>query len=301
MNHSEGWQKLNDTLLAHGSWLYGKDYSRIAFDALFVPSSEPYKAMPVRQRMLIVKELMFCGLGSTSLESYLNSFTSLDAHTLQDIFESSSAPEFSSLDIQHPLHWFRGQEAGFFHDQNTYGAREGGPSYRMIIEGLEVMTPQLFERLVTQPDTLMRKRLVYLEHSLTRPTIRIFPNEDPVMNEVEDRLLEQIGAYPPDTRAGYGVVELLAEDIHSELDHEYRDKKSVLIRDLFNAIESLDVKVLERYRSRFRNARVVPKGQQEASDKDWLYEQVWDLTIRKELSKLRGVKFILPPMPGVHY
>ena len=301
MNHSGEWQKFNDTLLAHGSWLYGNDSSRIAFDALFVPSSEPYKAMPVRQRMLIVKELMFCGVGSTTLESYLNSFKSLDAHILQEIFEASLSPEFSSLDIQHPLNWFRGQEAGYFHDQNIYNAREGGPSYRMIIEGLEVMTPQLFERLVTQPDTLMRKRLVYLEHSLTRPTIRIFPNEDPVMNEVEDRLLEQIGAYPPDTRAGYGVVELLAEDIRCELDHEYRDKKSVLIRDLFNAIESLDVKVLERYRSRFRNARVVPKGQQEASDKDWLYEQVWDLTIRKELSKLRGVKFILPPMPGVHY
>ncbi|MFA5546299.1 MAG: hypothetical protein WDA14_11675 [Sphaerochaetaceae bacterium] len=301
MNHSGEWQKFNDTLLAHGSWLYGNDSSRIAFDALFVPSSEPYKAMPVRQRMLIVKELMFCGVGSTTLESYLSSFTSLDEQTIQEIFESSSTPEFSSLDTQHPLNWFRGQEAGFFHDQNMCDAREGGPSYRMIIERLEVMTPQLFDRLVTQPDPLIRKRLVYLEHSLTRPTIRIFPNEDPVMNEVEDRLLKQIGSYPPDTRAGYGVVELLAEDIRSELDHEYRDKKSVLIRDLFGAIENSDVKALERFRSHFRNARVVPKGQRGAPDKKWLYGQVWDLTIRKELSKLRGVKFMLPPMPGVNY
>jgi hypothetical protein len=180
-------------------------------------------------------------------------------------------------------------------------AREGGPSYRMIIEGLEVMTPQLFDRLVTQPDRLIRKRLVYLEHSLTRPTIRIFPNEDPVMKKVEDRLLKHIGSYPPDTRAGYGVVELLAEDIRSELDHEYRDKKSFLIRDLFNVIESSDVKALERFRSHFRNARVVPKGQQRTPDKEWLYEPVWDLTIRKELSKLRGVKFMLPSMPGVNY
>jgi hypothetical protein len=158
MNHSGEWQKFNDTLLAHGSWLYGNDSSRIAFDALFVPSSEPYKAMPVRQRMLIVKELMFCGVGSTTLESYLSSFTSLDEQTIQEIFESSSTPEFSSLDTQHPLNWFRGQEAGFFHDQNMCDAREGGPSYRMIIERLEVMTPQLFDRLVTQPDPLIRKR-----------------------------------------------------------------------------------------------------------------------------------------------
>lgn len=190
MNDYEMWNELNEKLKDYGSWLYNEEKPRVDFNTIFNSSSAQFNTMPMRQRMLIVKELIFCGVDFASLKSFLSSFSVLDEQTLQEIFEAASAQEFSSLGIQYPLNWFRGQEVGFYHDQNTFDGREGGPSYLMIIMGLEVMTPQLFERLITQPDTLMRKRLVYLEYSLTHPTTRIFPNDEPVMNEVGDRLLE---------------------------------------------------------------------------------------------------------------
>lgn len=290
MNEHAYWKELNERLKEQGSWLYGEEKPRVDLSAFFNTAST---TIPMGQRVLIVKELIFCGVDLASRKRSLNSLTSPDEQVLQTILEASSDPEFSSLDIHYPLNWFRGEDAGFFYGQNTGDAREGGPSYRMVIEGLEVMTPQLFERLITKSDPLMRKRLVYLEHSFTRPNIRIFPNDEPMMNAVEERLLEQIDSYPPATRAGYGVVELLAEDIHDGLDEEHRHKRMEYANRLFTAVEEMDTVALNDMRSSFRNGRIAPEGQQEAPIKEWLYEQVWDIALQRELAKLRGVELVL--------
>ncbi len=293
MNEHEYWKELNTRLKAQGSWLYGVEKPRVDINTICNPS---LKTIPMAQKMLIVKELMFCGVDFVFLGRSLNSLISPNEQILQEILEASSAPEFSSLDIHYPLNWFRGQEAGFFYDQNTRDAREGGPSYMMVIQGLEVMTPQLFERLIGTSDTLLRKRMVYLEHSLTRPDTRIFPNSEQVMTVVEDRLLEQIDSYPPETRAGYGVVTLLAEDIHDELDEKHRLNKIKHASQLFVAIESQNMEALEDLRSFFMSGRFVPEGQQEAPSKEWYYERVWDIALQKELAELRGVELVLKPL-----
>lgn len=285
--------KLNNRLRDHGSWLYGVEKPRVDINTIFNPS---LKTIPTAQKMLIVKELLFCGVDITLLESSLESSSSLDQLALQEILKASSEPEFSSLDIHYPLNWFRGHEAGFFYDQDSHSSREGGPSYIMIIHGLEVMTPQLFERLIGTSDTLLRKRMIYLEYSLTRPDTRIFPNSEQVMTVVEDRLLEQIDSYPPETRAGYGVVTLLAEDIHDELDEKHRLNKIKHANQLFAAIESQNMEALEALRSFFMSGRFVPEGQQEAPSKEWYYERVWDIALQRELAKLRGVELVLKPL-----
>ncbi len=293
MKEHEYWKELNARLKGQGSWLYGVENPRMDLNAIFNPS---IATMPMRQRVLIVKELLFCGVDITLLESSLGSSPSLDQLALQEILKASSEPEFSSLDIHYPLNWFRGHEAGFFYDQDTHGATEGGPSNMMVIQGLEVMTPQLFERLIATSDALLRKRMVYLEQSLTQPDTRIFPNSKQVMTVVEERLLEQIDSYPPEARAGYGVVTLLAEDIHDALDEKHRLNRVKYANQLFAAIESQDMVALEDLRSFFRNGRFVPEGQQGAPSKEWHYERVWDIALQRELAKLRDVELELKPL-----
>lgn len=286
---------LNKRLKNHGSWLYGEKKPRLDFDAIFNPLSPQYDTMPIRQKMLIIKELKFCKVDYTLFEEYLNN--TFNIQKLQETFKASSDPQFSSLDIHFPLNWFRGQDAGYYHNKNTLDATEGGPSYRMVIEGLEVISAQAFKQLTTESDLLMRKRLLYLEHSLTRPSIRISPNKESVMNEMEDRLLEKIDLYPPEKREGFGVVELLAEDIHDELDEDYKLKKMEYVERLFTAIEKMDIPTLEDMRGFFRNGRIAPKGERIAPSKEWLYEKVWDIAIQRELAKMRGAKLVLRPLP----
>lgn len=92
-------------------------------------------------------------------------------------------------------------------------------------------------------------------------------------------------------------MELLAEDIYDELDDNHRREKVERVNRLFTAIEDMDMAALGNLRSSFRNTRIAPRGQLEAPSKEWLYENVWNISIRRELSKLRGVEFVLKSLP----
>ncbi|NCB72337.1 MAG: hypothetical protein EOM45_11255 [Clostridia bacterium] len=298
MGNDTGWKELNDRLFALGSWLYSEDNSRFDLKALFDSSSDQYRNMPVGQRKLILKELLFCGVDALFIAN-LDLGAPLDQlDMLNNTFQSASDDESSNLDIHYPLNWFSGRPAGYFYERTGRDKLDGTFSCMNIIFELEVITQKLYRRLLDQPDVLVRKRLLYLIHSLNYPTHCSFPNDEyePQLNSVEDKLLERIDAFPPETREEYGVIELQAEDIRDELYPDYRDKKAKLVRDLHDAIERMDMKSLENLALSFYGARVIPREDQGPLTKEWLYSRVWNIAIRREMSKLRGVKLDLKPL-----
>lgn len=298
MGNDIGWKELSDRLFALGSWLYSDDNSRFDLKVLFDSSSDQYRNLPVGQRMLILKELLFCGVDALFIAN-LDLGAPLDqVDMLRETFQSAFSDEFSSLEIHYPMNWFKGRPAGYFYERTGRDKLDGTFSCMNIIFELEVITPQLYRQLLDQPDILVRKRLLYLIHSLNYPTHCSFPNDEyePQLNAVEDKLLERIDAFPPETREEYGIIELQAEDIRDELYPDYRDKKAKLVRDLHDAIERMDMKSLENLALSFYGARVIPREDQGPLTKEWLYSRVWNIAIRRELSKLRGVKFDLKPL-----
>lgn len=105
MGNDTGWKELNDRLFALGSWLYSEDNSRFDLKALFDSSSDQYRNMPVGQRKLILKELLFCGVDALFIAN-LDLGAPLDQlDMLNNTFQSASDDESSNLDIHYPLNW----------------------------------------------------------------------------------------------------------------------------------------------------------------------------------------------------
>jgi hypothetical protein len=299
MGNATGWKKLNDRLFALGSWLYGEDDSRFDLRALFDISSDQYKNMPDGQRMLILKELHYCGVDATFIAG-LDLGSPLDQEDmLREKFQLASSDDFSSLDIHYPVNWCRQKPAGYFHDRPHLDKSIWDDSWRAIVGELELITPQLYRRLLDQPDIRVRKRLLYLNQTLEYPACWPFPNDESIMDAVEDKLLERMDAFPPEARDEYGFIRIQAEDIHYELDPVYRDEKAKLARELYEAIEHMDVKALEPHSLLFYGARVVPREDQGPLTKEWLYRRLWDPALRRDVAKLGSVKLYLKPLRDI--
>ena len=299
MGYDTGWKKLNDRLFSLGSWLYGEDDSRLDLKVLFDSSYDQYRNIPVGQRMLILKELQYCGVDATFIAG-LDLGSPLDQEDmLREKFQLASSDEFSSLDIHYPVNWCRQKPAGYFHDRPNLDKSIWDDSWRTIVSELELITPQLYRRLLDQPDIGVRKRLLYLNQTLEAPTYWPFPNDESIMDAVEDKLLERMDAFPPESREEYGLIKIQAEDIRYELDPDYRDEQAKLARELYEAIERMDVKALEPHGLLFYAARVVPREDQGPLTKEWLYKRLWDPALRWNVAKLGGVKPYLKPLRDI--
>lgn len=282
------WNELSGRLLAHGSWLYDEGEDKFGFDltTFFDPFAPEFKSMPTQRKMLILQELFYCRIDPILLsltykmfcrkynhEELYNDF----GHALLEILKSVSADDLVTLDIHNPQNWYRGEKD----NPLSESAHEATV---MVLDG---MHDDFQERLMGEKDLLVKKRMVYSQ----RTNIMIVPNEDPILDQVDEELLRRADTFNPDVKARFGDVRLLAEDIHDELDPENKRKRLELALQLYESIESLDLETLKKL-PMFERERVEHFVDIKKDPKKWLYSCVTDLALRRDLCKIRGVEFV---------
>jgi hypothetical protein len=118
----------------------------------------------------------------------------------------------------------------------------------------------------------------------------IVPNDDPVLDQIDEELLRRVETIEPDVKARYGTIRLLAEDIHDELDPEHKRKRLKQAQLLYEAIENLDLGTLKEL-PMFQHRSIEHFVDIKKDPKKWLYGDIHDLALRRDLCKIRGVEF----------
>ena len=283
------WKEMNDRLLAHGSWLYDEDGSRFDFSTFFDPFSEEFLAMSTQRKLLVLKELFFCRVEPILLSSlyrvYCDQYMYDDLYTdfgqaLLEILKAVDVEDLFELDIHDPSNWYRGKET------NT----RPETSHLATIMVLESMLPELHEQMKAQKDLLIRRRLVYFNRVGNSESVFIVPNEDSVLDKVDEELLKRVELIDPDVKQRYGEIHLMAEDIQDELDPDHKKERLALAELLYKSIESMDLETLKAL-PMYRNSVVDHFVDIKLDPKKWLYSCVYGFALRRDLCKLRGVEF----------
>lgn len=279
------WKEWDNRLLAHGSWLYDEDGSRLNLSTFFDPFSPEFTSMSTHRKLLILRELFYCGIEPILLRTfyrmYCIEYMHEDLYTdfgqaLLEIIKAITVEDLATLNIHQPQNWYGGKEEPPFPER----------SHETIISVLEGMMPDFHERLKRQKDLLIRRRLVYSQ----RTNHLIVPNDDPVLDQIDEELLRRVETFEPDVKARYGTVELLAEDIHDELDPEHKRKRLELAQLLYESIENLDLETLKEL-PMFRQRNIEHFVDIKKYPKKWLYSEIHDLALKRDLCKIRGVEF----------
>ena len=152
------------------------------------------------------------------------------------------------------------------------------------------MHEELHNQLKKQPDLLIRRRCVYLNRFIISKNLLIVPNEDPVIDQIDEELLRRVETYNPDLKTRYGTVELIAEDIHDEISPEHKKERLELANIICDAIENMDIETLKGL-PMFQNSRIEHFIDIKIDPKKWLYSGVHGSALRRDLCNIRGVKF----------
>jgi hypothetical protein len=284
------WKELDVRLLEHGSWLYDEDGSRLDFSTFFDPFSEEFLSMPVQRKLLVLRELFYCKvepiLLSTLYRMYCIQYRHDDLYAdfgqaLLEIIKSVTGEDVSLLDIHNPRNWFKGKE------ENTYSET----AHDATIWVLEEMMPELQEQLIAQKDPLIRKRLVYFNRTENSGSILIVPNKDPLLDKVDEELLQRVDVIEPDVKMRYGEIQLMAEDIYDVLDPEHKKERIALAELLYKSIENMDLETLKEL-PMYSNANVDHFVDIKLDPKKWLYGCVSGFALKRDLCRIRGVDFV---------
>ncbi|MDD4302562.1 MAG: hypothetical protein PHS03_08805 [Sphaerochaeta sp.] len=279
------WKEWDDRLLARGSWLYDEDGSRLNLSTFFDPFSSEFTSMSTQRKLLILRELFYCGIEpillSTFYRMYCIEYMHDDLYTdfgqaLLEIIKAMTADDLATLNIHQPQNWYRGKVESPFPEK----------SHETIISVLEGMMPDFHERLKRQKDLLIRRRLVYSQ----RTSHLIVPNDDPVLDQIDEELLRRVETFEPEVKVRYGTIRLLAEDIHDELDPEHKRARLELVQLLYESIENLDLDTLKEL-PMFQRRDIEHFVDIKKYPKKWLYSEIHDLALKRDLCKLRGVEF----------
>lgn len=283
------WKELDDIFLENGSWLYDEHDSEFDFKTFFDPFGEEFKEMPTKRKMLILRELFYCGVEPILLRAlygdYCVQYMQEDLYkdfgqALLEILKDVSADDLASLDIHQPQNWYRGT------GENPSTIE----SHEVIVMELEGMLPELHEQLIHEKDLLIRKRLMYLHRTKDNKTVYIVPNKDSVFDKIDDELLRRVETFEPDVKLRYGTIRLLAEDIHDEIDPEHKKERIALAELLYKAIENMDTETLKGL-PMFHDSAIDHFVDIKKYPKKWLYSCIGDLALKRDLCDIRGVEF----------
>lgn len=280
-------KSIHNNLVKNGSWLIdGKTYG-LNYGRLFDPLDSTFKETPTRQKVLEFKEYFFCGISPTVLNTLYKHFCK--AENKQDLYEdlgyalleiiNGIAPEdVTDLDIHDPANWYKGENSDP-HTMNIHFA---------IKYTLMNMSSDLHQQLIDQPDNLIRKRLVLMNHSLEKREIKIVKNTDPVFDQIDEELLSRVDIYDKeDMKARYIAIEELVEDLHDEFDPAYKKQKQEYAQKLITCIEEMNVEELKNMRE-FSSYNLENILKAKKKPKEWLYSKVNDWAIRREVDKIQG-------------
>jgi hypothetical protein len=285
MSDYEIWKMPNNMLKNRGSWLYNEDGPWFDLGTFFDPFSPEFKSMPTQRKMLVLREFFYCGIEPLLLKTVYKGFCRQYhheelyddlGHALLEIIKDVSVEDLSQLDIHQSQNWYKGKDEDA-RPETTHQA------ITMVLEG---MMPDFHERLISQKDLLVRRRLVYSQ----RTNILIVPNQDPLLDQIDEELLRRVETFEPDMKARYGTIELSIEDIHDELDPEHKKKRLELAQLLYESIENLDLETLKRL-PMFQGSRIEHFVDIKKYPKKWLYSIVPGMALKRDLCKIRGVEF----------
>lgn len=283
-------REFNDRFLAHGSWLpYAKNLN-FGFATFFDPDSIEYNEMGSQQKLLILRELLFCGIGPDILYSYFTLYNQDDDYggkgfnlgkILLKLLDDVSSEDISLIDNHNPIHWNRKDEVPLAYKESVHGA---------ILWVLGGMHEDFHSELKKERSILVRKRLVFSHRVNASANIRIVPNYNPILDQVDDELLSRVDTMEPDVKLRVNTIPLLAADIHDELDPENKEKRIALAELIYKAVEALDLETLKTL-SFYEKSNIEHFVDIKVKPKEWLYNQVYDLPLKRTLAEIRGVEF----------
>lgn len=285
--------EFGEELRKHGSWLYDEkdfDYiyfqdSRFNLQTFFDPLSDDFINMSSERRQLILKELFYCGIKGIKLDLLYHRFCidtnkedlyAIFNRVLNKILEESFAINPSEIDIHNPNNWY-------------FGKADNPPkitSHEAIIRGLERMDKEAFDYFKIQNDLLLRKRLTYSQNL----DFLIASNPDSKLDQLDEELLKRADLLPSDMKERYGEVGLLVEDILDDFEPERKEKRIKLAETIYKAVEELDLETLKEL-DIYKNKRIEHFVDIKTKPKEWLYNQINYLPLKRELCKLRGIEF----------
>lgn len=248
MSYNYDWKMLNNILIKNGSWLYDACFvaGKIDFRALFDPNSDEFKRMTIKQKMLTLRELFYCGIKPMTLnqmyktfcvEAYNNYYYSFP-EALLEIISILSADDLVSLDIHDPQNWCSRNRKNSITQE----------SHELIVSTLEGMNYSLLAQLIKTKDLIMRKRLIYFNNIINnKNNLNIVPNQNPILDQVDEELLRRVETFEPNVILRFGNIRMLAENIYDEIDAEHK-KKRIALDELFcNAIKYRDFETLKDF------------------------------------------------------
>lgn len=291
MNRTHYFDQFNEMLLRRGSWLYDENsseclfYDNFCFDlkTFFDPFSSKFKQMSIKQKLLILYELFYCGIEPILLSSIYCSFCKewnydelhVDfGQALLEIIKLTSKEDTQSINIHNPKNWYRGKNNSSYVEE----------AHDAIIMVLEIMGEEFHKRLKKEKNILIRKRLIFTQ----RTSVLIGPNQDKIFDQIDEELLRRVNSIEPDVKARIGSIRLLAEDIHDELDPKHKEERLALAQLIYKSIETLDLDTL-RNLSEFKNLNIDHFVDIKKYPKDWLYKSIYNLALRRDLDKIRNI------------
>lgn len=111
-----------------------------------------------------------------------------------------------------------------------------------------------------------------------------------MLDQVDEELLRRVETFEPDLKIRYGTIQLLAEDIHDELDPGHKKERLELAQLLYEAIENLDLETLKEL-PMFQYRDIEHFVDIKKDPKKWLYGEIHDLALKRDLCRIRGVEF----------
>lgn len=186
------WQ-INEKLFEQGSWLYQEEGRKWSFGLFFDPDAEEYHAFPGTYKIMVLKELFQSGITPALLDEYYRLYckqTQSDRKQqdyglqLLELIKELSAWNLGDLDNNAPTHWYRTAKA----DPPEVSVHD------VTLKILDSASSDLLARLKHAANPSVRKRILFLEHSLTYPEYQIVGNEEPSLDQDDARLLNAMDA-----------------------------------------------------------------------------------------------------------
>lgn len=279
-------EKINDMLIARGSWIVEENFYNPNLKALFDPHSTEFHDITPLKKILILKELFFCGFEPILLSTFYKTFCKEEndeemfedfGHGLLEIIKSVAEENLSKLNIHDPANWYKGKKE----NPSTIDI------HTVIQNILGEMSSELHKQLIEGKNNLIRKRLILLDYSLKYQSSKIVRNADPLFDQIDEELISRVDTYEKrDIKARYIAIEELVEDLHDEFDPEYKENKIEYAKTLVENIENLNIRELQKLNN-FAGYNLENIIRAKKKPKEWLYSKISPWEISREIDKIK--------------
>lgn len=257
---------------------------------IFDPFASEFKATPSLDKILILKELFYCGLQPVLINSLYKKYC-IDSSN-DDLFEDLGLAllnicsdihniDLTQLDNNVPSLWF----------DKKLECRNNVEEFEVVIDSVQQASESFQKRLLDEAELVMRTRLIFLDYSSQNPGTKIINNKNKFSDDVVNDILAEFDTFETnDLKKRTFQVEDFAADSLEKHDTAYKEYMETSAENLIQYIENMDIDNLVKTNMFFGNLENILNAKK--NPKKWLYE-----TVCKNRQMYRALKKVKDDIP----